>query len=48
MYSVLHTLSRYTYFFTYQKVLLHTILLLVSKIVENLQYILNPLVPGVY
>ena len=27
--------------FTYQKTLLHTLLLLVFKIVENLQYILN-------
>ena len=39
VYSVLNTLSEYT--FTYQKTLLHTILLLVFKIVESFQYILK-------
>ena len=40
MYSVLTTLFQYTYF-TCQKALLHTFLLLVSKIVESLQCILK-------
>ena len=39
-YCVLNTLSEYTYF-TYQKTLLHTFLLLVSKIVGSLQRTLN-------
>ena len=40
MHSVLNTLSEYTYFYI-SKTLLHTLLLLVSKIVESLQCILN-------
>ena len=36
MYSVLNTLSKYTYFYISNK-LLHTLLLLVFKIVESLQ-----------
>ena len=40
MYSVLNTLSEYTYFYI-SKTLLHTLLLLVSKIAENLRCILN-------
>ena len=43
MYSVLNTLSKYTY----QKTLLYTLLLLVFKIVESLQGILNFLNPFV-
>ena len=40
LYSVLNTLSEYTYFYI-SKILLHTLLLLVSKIVESLQCILK-------
>ena len=40
MYSVLNTLSEYTYL-KYQKALLHTLLLLVFKTVQNLQCILK-------
>ena len=40
MYTVLNTLLEYTYF-TYQKTLLHTLMLLVFKIVESFQYILK-------
>ena len=41
MYSVLSTLSKYTYFLTYRKTLLHALLLLVFKIVQSLQCILK-------
>ena len=41
MYSVLNSLSEYIYTFTYQKLLLQTHLLLVSKIVKSLQCILR-------
>ena len=37
MYSVLNKLSQYAYIFTYQKTILHTLLLLGFKIVESLQ-----------
>ena len=40
MYSVFNILSDYTYFYISKK-LLHTLLLLVFKIVESLQCILN-------
>ena len=40
MYSVLEILSEYLYFYI-SKTLLHTLLLLVFKIVESLQRILN-------
>ena len=42
MYSVLNTLSEYKYFYI-SKTLLHRLLLLVSKIIENLQCILKRL-----
>ena len=43
MHGALNKLSDYIYIyiFTYQKTLLHTLLLLLFKIVERLQYILN-------
>ena len=41
MYSVLNTLSEYIYTFTYKKTLLHTLLLLVFKIVESFKSILK-------
>ena len=40
MYSVLNTLSEYTYYYI-SKTLIYTLLLLVFKIVESLQFILN-------
>ena len=40
MYSVVNKLSEYVYF-SYQKTLLHTLLLLLFKVVENLQCILK-------
>ena len=43
MYSVLNTLSEYPYFYISKK-LLNTLLLLVFKVVETLQCILNLLV----
>ena len=41
MYSVLNKLSEYIYTFSYHITLLHTLLLLVSKIMESLQCILK-------
>ena len=41
MYSVFNTIQK-IYTFTYQKTLLHTLLLLVFKMVESLQFILTP------
>ena len=43
MYSVSNTLSEYTY----QKTLLHTLLLLVSKIIESLRRILNAILSDI-
>ena len=43
MYSILNKLSEDIYTFTYQKTLLHTLLLLSFKIVESLQRIFKHL-----
>ena len=45
MFSVLNTLSEYIYF-AYQKTLIHTLLLLIFKIVESLQCILTIYYPS--
>ena len=44
MLSVLNTLSEYKYFHISKYITLHTLLLLVFKIVERLQCILNRLI----
>ena len=48
MYSVLNALSEYTYFYISKKTLLHTLLLLVSKIVKFLQCILRETILYLY